>query len=233
MPSDLIKTFLTPKSVNFLSPTVIYDLLLQNCLTATIVKNWSSKIFLRSWYTRIIMKAWLNELILGVTHDAVNYVQRALLPDLSSTEAAATFARFIEESLSSWFTQVHKPVSMLMFLSEQSFPISFQSSKSLTRFLSVSGQFFHSQSCDEVRWQHGRRFRSGQQWRVRRETNEPKSWRAFVIHSQNVFNQIGRADWGCPSVRNSEAIPTGKALRLHSENYTWKWTRGHVSLQVK
>ena len=42
----------------------------------------------------------------GVTLDAVSYVQRALLPDLSSTEAAATFARFIEESLSSWFTQV-------------------------------------------------------------------------------------------------------------------------------
>ena len=37
--------------------------------------------------------------------DAVRYVQRALLPDLSATEAAATFSRMIEESLSSWFVQ--------------------------------------------------------------------------------------------------------------------------------
>jgi hypothetical protein len=50
-----------------------------------------------------------NNLCSGVTLDAVSYVQRALLPDLSSTEAAATFARFIEESLSSWFTQVRRP----------------------------------------------------------------------------------------------------------------------------
>ena len=41
----------------------------------------------------------------GVDHNAVKYVQRALLPDLSDSEAAATFARMIEESLSSWFTQ--------------------------------------------------------------------------------------------------------------------------------
>ena len=41
----------------------------------------------------------------GVNHDAVKYVQRALLPDLSNSEAAATFSRMIEESLSSWFTQ--------------------------------------------------------------------------------------------------------------------------------
>ena len=41
----------------------------------------------------------------GVTNDAVRYVQRALLPDLSSAEAAATFSRMIEESLTSWFTQ--------------------------------------------------------------------------------------------------------------------------------
>ncbi len=37
-----------------------------------------------------------------VTMDAVRYVQRALLPDLSPSEAAATFSRMIEESLSSW-----------------------------------------------------------------------------------------------------------------------------------
>ena len=42
----------------------------------------------------------------GVDMKAVQYVQRALLPDLSSAEAAAVFSRMIEESLSSWFTQV-------------------------------------------------------------------------------------------------------------------------------
>ena len=41
----------------------------------------------------------------GVTMDAVKYVQNALLPDLSDAEADATFARFIEESFRSWFTQ--------------------------------------------------------------------------------------------------------------------------------
>ena len=41
----------------------------------------------------------------GVTMDAVSYVQRALLSDLSPTEAAATFSRMIEESLNSVFTQ--------------------------------------------------------------------------------------------------------------------------------
>ncbi|PSN54649.1 hypothetical protein C0J52_01070 [Blattella germanica] len=41
----------------------------------------------------------------GVTLDAVRYVQRALLPELSNPEAAATFARMIESSLRSWFTQ--------------------------------------------------------------------------------------------------------------------------------
>ena len=43
----------------------------------------------------------------GVTNDAVRYVQRALLPDLSPAEAAGTSSRMIEESLSSWFTQVN------------------------------------------------------------------------------------------------------------------------------
>ncbi|PNF36119.1 hypothetical protein B7P43_G10961, partial [Cryptotermes secundus] len=41
----------------------------------------------------------------GVTHDTVRYVQKALLPELSNPEAAATFARMIESSLRSWFTQ--------------------------------------------------------------------------------------------------------------------------------
>ncbi|QQP56277.1 Phosphatidylinositol4phosphate 3kinase C2 domaincontaining subunit beta-like, partial [Caligus rogercresseyi] len=40
-----------------------------------------------------------------VNMDAVKYVRNALLPDLSKAEAAATFTRMIEESLSSWFTQ--------------------------------------------------------------------------------------------------------------------------------
>ena len=40
-----------------------------------------------------------------VTEDAVRYVQRALLPDLSPSEASATFSRLIEESISSWFVQ--------------------------------------------------------------------------------------------------------------------------------
>ena len=41
----------------------------------------------------------------GVTMDAVSYIQRALMPDLSPAEAAANFSRMIEESLSNWFTQ--------------------------------------------------------------------------------------------------------------------------------
>uniref|UniRef100_A0A1B6CT28 Uncharacterized protein n=3 Tax=Clastoptera arizonana TaxID=38151 RepID=A0A1B6CT28_9HEMI len=41
----------------------------------------------------------------GVTMDAVRYVQRSLLLELSNAEAAATFARMIQSSLKSWFTQ--------------------------------------------------------------------------------------------------------------------------------
>ncbi|XP_012237472.1 phosphatidylinositol 4-phosphate 3-kinase C2 domain-containing subunit beta isoform X1 [Bombus vosnesenskii] len=41
----------------------------------------------------------------GVTVDAVSYVQKALLPEQTNPEAAATFARMIESSLKSWFTQ--------------------------------------------------------------------------------------------------------------------------------
>lgn len=41
----------------------------------------------------------------GVTTDAVNYVKNALLPGQSNPEAAATFARLIQSSLKSWFTQ--------------------------------------------------------------------------------------------------------------------------------
>lgn len=41
----------------------------------------------------------------GVTTEAVNYVKNALLPGQSNPEAAATFARLIQSSLKSWFTQ--------------------------------------------------------------------------------------------------------------------------------
>ncbi|XP_026466110.1 phosphatidylinositol 4-phosphate 3-kinase C2 domain-containing subunit beta isoform X2 [Ctenocephalides felis] len=41
----------------------------------------------------------------GVTMEAVSYVQKALLPGQSNPEASATFARMIEASLRSWFTQ--------------------------------------------------------------------------------------------------------------------------------
>ncbi|KAK6626146.1 hypothetical protein RUM43_006451 [Polyplax serrata] len=43
----------------------------------------------------------------GVTLDAVHYVQRALLPDKSDPEASAIFARMIDSSLKSWFTQLN------------------------------------------------------------------------------------------------------------------------------
>ncbi|XP_055854096.1 phosphatidylinositol 4-phosphate 3-kinase C2 domain-containing subunit beta isoform X2 [Episyrphus balteatus] len=41
----------------------------------------------------------------GVTADAVSYVKRALLPSQSNPEAAASFAKMIQFSLKSWFTQ--------------------------------------------------------------------------------------------------------------------------------
>lgn len=43
--------------------------------------------------------------ISGVTMETVTYVQSALLPGLSNPEAAAMFARMIQSSLKSWFTQ--------------------------------------------------------------------------------------------------------------------------------
>lgn len=42
---------------------------------------------------------------LNVAPDAVSYLHRALLPGFSNPEAAAHFARLIESSLKSWFTQ--------------------------------------------------------------------------------------------------------------------------------
>lgn len=41
----------------------------------------------------------------GVTTEAVSYVRNALLPNKSNPEAAALFARLIQSSLKSWFTQ--------------------------------------------------------------------------------------------------------------------------------
>ncbi|CAB0007671.1 unnamed protein product, partial [Nesidiocoris tenuis] len=41
----------------------------------------------------------------GLTVDSIRYVQSALMPTLSNAEAAATFARKIQSSLKSWFTQ--------------------------------------------------------------------------------------------------------------------------------
>ncbi|KAK9497814.1 hypothetical protein O3M35_003734 [Rhynocoris fuscipes] len=43
----------------------------------------------------------------GLTIESVRYVQTALLPDLSNAEAAVTFARMIQISLKSWFTQIN------------------------------------------------------------------------------------------------------------------------------
>lgn len=58
----------------------------------------------------------------GVTMDAVNYVQKALLPGQTNPEAAATFARMIESSLKSWFTQFNfflHNLAQLRFSGEQ------------------------------------------------------------------------------------------------------------------
>jgi len=41
----------------------------------------------------------------GVTMEAVRYIQRSLLLELTNPEAAAMFARMIQSSLKSWFTQ--------------------------------------------------------------------------------------------------------------------------------
>ncbi|KRT80159.1 C2 domain containing protein [Oryctes borbonicus] len=45
--------------------------------------------------------------IKGVTAEAVNNLNQGLLPGLSNPEAAANFARLIESSLKSWFTQIN------------------------------------------------------------------------------------------------------------------------------
>lgn len=41
----------------------------------------------------------------GVRYESVRYVQDALLPKLTKSQAAATFSKLIESSLKSWFTQ--------------------------------------------------------------------------------------------------------------------------------
>lgn len=45
--------------------------------------------------------------IRGVTTEAVSNLHKALMPGQSNAEAAAYFARLIESSLKSWFTQVN------------------------------------------------------------------------------------------------------------------------------
>lgn len=45
--------------------------------------------------------------IRGVTTEAVSNLSDAILPGKSNPEAAAHFARLIESSLKSWFTQIN------------------------------------------------------------------------------------------------------------------------------
>ena len=82
------------------------------------VKNLDEVVNLNEFESRIRMNEYVNlrrndyvnfqmtsSGIPGVTMDAVSYVQKALLPGQTNPEAAATFARMIESSLKSWFTQ--------------------------------------------------------------------------------------------------------------------------------
>ncbi|XP_044761430.1 phosphatidylinositol 4-phosphate 3-kinase C2 domain-containing subunit alpha [Coccinella septempunctata] len=58
----------------------------------------------------------------GVTTESVNYLHKALLPRMSNPEAAAYFARLIESSLKSWFTQFNfflHNLAQLKFTAEQ------------------------------------------------------------------------------------------------------------------
>lgn len=58
----------------------------------------------------------------GVTMDAVKYVQKALLLESSNPEAAASFARMIENSVKSRFTQLNfflHNLAQMRFNSEQ------------------------------------------------------------------------------------------------------------------
>ena len=54
---------------------------------------------------RTIVPQMTSSGISGVTMEAVHYVQKALLPELTNAEAAATFARMIESSGGARFTQ--------------------------------------------------------------------------------------------------------------------------------
>lgn len=45
--------------------------------------------------------------IRGVTMESVSHLHKALLPKMSNPEAAACFARMINSSLKSWFTQIN------------------------------------------------------------------------------------------------------------------------------
>lgn len=61
--------------------------------------------------------------ICGVTRESVGYLHNVLLPGMSNPEAAATFARMIESSLKSWFTQFNfflHNLAQLKFTSDNS-----------------------------------------------------------------------------------------------------------------
>lgn len=99
-----------------------------------VAKNFEDEVNLES-RNRFVMKEYVNwrrneyvnlqmtsSGIPGVTMDAVSYVQKALLPGQTNPEAAATFARMIESSLKSWFTQFNfflHNLAQLRFSGEQ------------------------------------------------------------------------------------------------------------------
>ncbi|KAK9879212.1 hypothetical protein WA026_004058 [Henosepilachna vigintioctopunctata] len=61
--------------------------------------------------------------ICGITTESISYLHTALLPRMSNPEAAAYFARLIESSLKSWFTQFNfflHNLAQLKFTGEQS-----------------------------------------------------------------------------------------------------------------
>lgn len=90
---------------NLLSQKNVYDLDKLN-----VIQQKLSDIEMKEAVNKLKMNNYTNSQmtssgIPGVTVDAVSYVQKALLPEQTNPEAAATFARMIESSLKSWFTQ--------------------------------------------------------------------------------------------------------------------------------
>ncbi|CAH0558618.1 unnamed protein product [Brassicogethes aeneus] len=70
------------------------------CQAFNIIRN-NANIFL------CIFTMMASSGISGVTANSVSYLKEALLLEVSNPEAAATFARMIQSSLKSWFTQVN------------------------------------------------------------------------------------------------------------------------------